>query len=404
MNAPPVIKSSALAIATLYCAGLVQGIGFTTIPAAGNFLTSSDGFHFSSSDYGTLFIPMIIGAILASFLAGILSKRFGIKAITLIAACLNILSMIIFAVSNLDMDKREIVFPQLLVGMFCLGAGFGANLTCLNTYIFHFFPNKPSTALTALHSCLGIGTAIGPLSFNYFLQVGRWWMDPLLVAVCYALLLILAAISFPARVSFKEQKQTSSGKLGKNLLLWGFILIALLYGLTETTFGNWGTLLLHTEKGLSQSAANWGLSIYWGALTIGRIAIVLLSFYISPALLYRFLAPMILVGLILIHFAGSTSASLFAFGVAGLGCSAYLPLTISFGEKSFLSIAQVVSGLLMAIYMFGYGIAAEGIGLLHTYMQINYLALFAWLGIPVLILFFLCLWVTKIHRSQVGIK
>ena len=36
---------------------------------------------------------------------------------------------------------------------------------------------------------------------------------------------------------------------------------------------------------------------------------------------------------------GSTAAGVVAFGVAGLGCSALLPLTIGFGEKELAALA-----------------------------------------------------------------
>jgi hypothetical protein len=51
-----------------------------------------------------------------------------------------------------------------------------------------------------------------------------------------------------------------------------------------------------------------------------------------------------------------------AFGIAGLGCSALLPLTISFGEKALTAMAASVAGGLVAFYQIGYGIAAFGVG------------------------------------------
>ena len=51
-----------------------------------------------------------------------------------------------------------------------------------------------------------------------------------------------------------------------------------------------------------------------------------------------------------------------AFALAGFGCSALLPLTISFGQEKLVSMAAVISGLLIACYQVGYGIAAFGVG------------------------------------------
>ena len=51
-----------------------------------------------------------------------------------------------------------------------------------------------------------------------------------------------------------------------------------------------------------------------------------------------------------------------AFGVAGLGCSALLPLTISFGQEELVAISASVAGGVIASYQLGYGIAAFGAG------------------------------------------
>ena len=51
-----------------------------------------------------------------------------------------------------------------------------------------------------------------------------------------------------------------------------------------------------------------------------------------------------------------------AFGLAGLGCSALLPLTISFGQKELPAVSAAVAGGVIAFYQLGYGIAAFGVG------------------------------------------
>jgi len=50
------------------------------------------------------------------------------------------------------------------------------------------------------------------------------------------------------------------------------------------------------------------------------------------------------------------------FALAGLGCSALLPLTISFGEEDLTAISAAMAGGVIAFYQAGYGIAAFGVG------------------------------------------
>jgi predicted MFS family arabinose efflux permease len=58
-------------------------------------------------------------------------------------------------------------------------------------------------------------------------------------------------------------------------------------------------------------------------------------------------------------------AGIAVFGLAGLACSAFLPLSISLGGAEFPPRAAVISGELIAFYQIGYGVAAFGVGPLH---------------------------------------
>jgi hypothetical protein len=51
-----------------------------------------------------------------------------------------------------------------------------------------------------------------------------------------------------------------------------------------------------------------------------------------------------------------------AFGLAGLGCSALLPLTIGFAQEELAAVAAAAAGGIIAFYQLGYGIAAFGVG------------------------------------------
>jgi MFS family permease len=49
-------------------------------------------------------------------------------------------------------------------------------------------------------------------------------------------------------------------------------------------------------------------------------------------------------------------------GLAGLGCSALLPLTISFSQEQLVAMSSTAAGAIIAFYQLGYGIAAFGAG------------------------------------------
>ncbi len=63
---------------------------------------------------------------------------------------------------------------------------------------------------------------------------------------------------------------------------------------------------------------------------------------------------------------GDAAAGIAVFGLAGLGCSALLPLTIGFGEEELTTMSAAVVGGIIAFYQLGYGIAAFGAGPLQN--------------------------------------
>src|SRR5262249_43669775 len=67
-----------------------------------------------------------------------------------------------------------------------------------------------------------------------------------------------------------------------------------------------------------------------------------------------------------------------AFGIAGLGCSALLPLTISFGEKALTTIAASVAGSLIAFYQIGYAIGGFGVGPLREPAGLGLSSIVGW--------------------------
>jgi hypothetical protein len=64
---------------------------------------------------------------------------------------------------------------------------------------------------------------------------------------------------------------------------------------------------------------------------------------------------------------GSPGLGLVTFALAGLGCSALLPLAISFAQKELTTIAASAAGGVVAFYQLGYGITAFGVGPLQAW-------------------------------------
>ena len=97
-------------------------------------------------------------------------------------------------------------------------------------------------------------------------------------------------------------------------------------------------------------------------VTFGRLLTAFLSAWIAARWIYRALPAAIMVSLWAVTRAHSGIMGILFFGLAGLACSSFFPLSFSFAQGRFASAAEKVSGSLMASYMLGYGLASYGIG------------------------------------------
>lgn len=381
----------------IYLMAILQGMAFTTLPAASNFITGSQGLSLSASMYGSLFLPMVIGSIFSSLLAGLFGKRCGLKVLFLAFAVFNVLSMCSFA--SLAFFSFNIYW-MLLSMMTLLGIGFGGMIACLNPFVIYYFPKKASAAITALHACLGIGTALGPLLFSFCLKQDFWFFDPVLLALAFIVFSVIAWAFLDNPRSIEQENLTTPKNIKKSYYyLSGFVAIAFLYGLLETSFGNWGTIYLFQEKKLSITTANYALAIFWFCVTLGRVLTAWMTVKLPITGIYRSLPVLLLGSLLLISLTTTSLSAYLIFALAGLGCSSFLPLTISLASLRYLNQASFVSGLLIAIYMLGYAVASEVFPLMQRMFFVSFAKIYKFDVLPAIILIVFC-FLTSLQKSK----
>src|SRR4029077_2886253 len=158
--------------------------------------------------------------------------------------------------------------------------------------------------------------------------------------------------------------QSQKSKTALPARFWIFAAFVLLYGVCETMNGNWASLYMMERLGASTTLASLALTIFWGTVTAGRMLFAAIGRWFPEHRTYRMLPFVVAAALIAVAYIpqGDPLLGILAFGLAGLGCSALLPLTISFGQKELPAIAASVPGGLIAFYQMGYGIAAFGVG------------------------------------------
>ncbi|MDA8319869.1 MAG: MFS transporter [Actinomycetota bacterium] len=372
---------------TIYAAGLVQGITLVTFPAASTIFTSPGSYHLTAGQYGLMFAPQVIAAIAASLAGSALSGRFGRKSVYLAGLTANLASMALLAASA-AVAGRPAGYPLLLAATACLGLGFGLTVPAINTYTAAFHPGAVDRSVLVLNALLGLGTAAAPVFVAIFVGLGAWVGLPILAGL---LLAGLAAISLrlPLRDDATATGQAaagpgaqppsatapaaSSGTAGARpaaripVRFWPFALFAVGYGFVETMNGNWSQIDL-TGLHVSATVASLTLTMFWAMVTAGRVLFAAIGRLVPTRVTYHLL-PFALAGAFLLIAAlppDEPWAAVGYFGLAGLGCSALLPLTISLGQEKLTGFAASVASGVIACYQLGYGLAAFGVGPLRS--------------------------------------
>ena len=108
-------------------------------------------------------------------------------------------------------------------------------------------------------------------------------------------------------------------------------------------------------------------------MTAGRILFAGIEKWFPERMVCRVLPFVIAAALIATACVPKTRSffGILTFALAGLGCSALLPLTISFGQKELTTIAASAAGGLIAFYQIGYSVAAFGVGPLQTWAGLD---------------------------------
>ena len=276
-------------IITVYAAGLIQGVALVTFPAASAVFTNSSDYGLSSTEYGGMFVPQAIMAIVSSLLGAGLRKRLGTKRIYLLGLFANLLAMTLLVVSRFVMKEHSLAYGILLVATACMGIGFGFTVPALNTFAAAFFPKKVDRAVLVLNALLGLGTALAPVFIALFVGLGIWWGLPVLVGA-----LILGLLLFSVSQTLSEGGTAHAGQAhkGKNKFparFWIFATFALLYGVCETMNGNWAVPYMTKHFGASASIASLALAIFWGMVTAGRILFAAIEKWFPEKLVCRVL-------------------------------------------------------------------------------------------------------------------
>ena len=376
-------------VGAVYTAGLLQGLALVTFPAASAVFTDPHAHGLSNAEYGIMFAPQTVLAVTAALLGGRFARRWGEKRVLLLGLGADLASMALLVSSRFALGRHSAAFACLLGATALMGIGFGLTIPVVNALAASLFPRRVDVAVLALNALLGLGTALAPVFVALFVGFGIWWGLPLTVGGLLAALILWTA-SLPlgaagesreignAGVSREIGNAGESREIGSKSRgiparrFWLFVAFALCYGIVETLNGNWAILYMRGVLRAPAGLAAVTLTLFWAAATAGRVLFASIDRWLSGPSTFRLLPWVIALAFVATALAPSSRPGLgtAAFGLAGLGCSALLPLTISLGRSA------ASPGHLIASYQVGYGLAAFGIGPLRDRAGLGLRSLF----------------------------
>ena len=214
-----------------------------------------------------------------------------------------------------------------------------------------------------LHCFWGIGASVGPVIVAASLRAGGSWRTGygLISAVEGALcVLLVCTISLWNRASGSAGSLQGSApaaraasifrRKGALPLLCGFAL----YNAMEATAGLWGATFVHDRFGISTSDAALTSTLYFGALTVGRIAAGFAASRRSDRQLIRTGMAVSALGMLLTWLAGSAWLAMGGIFLIGLGFAPMYPAMLHTTPSYFgAELSQQVMGVEMAFAYVG---------------------------------------------------
>lgn len=275
------------------------------------------GFHASA---------MALGMIISGLSADRAAERWGRRPIFWIGGAGMALGTILLVVA------RTPLFTVLGAGL--MGALGGMLIVTLQSGLSDRHGERRATAFTESNVVASMGALAAPSLIGAFQGAALGWRWALLVMV---LVWIGAFLQF-RRVLIPEREDrrlhTAGSKFPKSAqrlpaqfwLLWSVIFTAVAM---EWCMGFWGAAFMRSSTGLTSTGASAAMSIFFGAIVIGRfVGSRLTRRYESMSLM---LAALLLVGIGFPFFwlAPSIPLTLIGLFITGLGIANLFPLTLA---------------------------------------------------------------------------
>ena len=284
-------------------------------------------FHTDLAYMGFVFSFFMIGMLSSEFLNGFIVKFLSLKQeIYTVGVVYAICVILLFMTKEL----------ALVMGiLFIIGFCFGITTTMPNFIIVHAFDGAVrSTKLNRLDFFFSVGSSGYPLIAAWMISSKFSWQSVYLsVIIIFIILFVLCKITIFPNMNAAEEKtvkvDTSFSKWNLSVYLMGMVI--LLYFMSYVGFTYWVPEYLTKFLHISESKANFGITLFWIFYAVGCY---ISSFAVRKIPVNKYIIISTIVALIsyyAIYISANAAMMLISISVLGLGCATVYSSSISYG-------------------------------------------------------------------------
>jgi fucose permease len=291
------------------------------------------------------------GGLVGVLLAAPLLRPFGYRRLVAVAALAVALGLVLVATAP--------AWPAALASAVGAGLGFGMLVALLNLAFARSFGARSTQALAVLNATFGVGAVLGPVPVAIALDRGA---GAAALAPGFFGLAALAFVVAVASVATRSWPTLPPERVaGAAPVKWGVVAgfgVALaVYVALESNTAAWAPTHLALELDVGRAAL--ATSVFWAAVTAGRLVVAALPWRIAPG---SFVVGAGLASAAALGLAHVSGFGLVAYALVGLAVAPVFPATIARLARVFPENVERVAPVVLAAGNLGPVLGAPVVG------------------------------------------
>lgn len=290
---------------------------------------------------GLIFPARSIGAIFGNILSGVGSDLLGRWRLVWVSAFLLAMSLALAAITQL-----WIIF---VIGFVLNSAAQSSLSTSINALVADANRDGRARALNQLHAVYGFGAAVSPLVIGYLLDSGVAWRWALggtaIIWAFYGLVTLMLSHNETRHGIRGKGEQLDLGMLRQGPFL-AIFLVAFAYNSIATSLLGWIAIYMQESAGFSTFWAVSMVSVFYIALTIGRVLCAAYAERVGYAMTLLILLIGVTVTYPLVVIGFHPALAVAGVFLSGLSFSGLFPMALAYGTRLYAEQTGTVTGTL----------------------------------------------------------